>query len=306
MYNPTDYVFPIVLPRLRAKAAGRALARLDGIACLSLALLGLIFLAGPALAQSKSETPLPAKTGTSVPASVPSAFEPVETPPSVPDKRTDKNADIAIENAHLEVGTSCVAMRLTNKGKTLDALLKAETPVGKAVMISQTMHQDVPRIEIYPEKPTTLQLGLMCIIVRGVKTPFKAGDSFDLTLTFEKAPAKKVRVSVVTAEQVPSYKPENAEPPAKQEAVKHKENAKEGAAKSPEKQNEKETEKKPDVKATEEKASEEKKPEVKAPEEKKPEEKKEDKKTEAPTAPASTTSTPASPASASPITGDKP
>lgn len=124
-----------------------------------------------------------------------------------PDASVKRNPDIAAEDARLEAGTSCVGMRLTNKGKTLDALLKAETSIGKAVLISQMMHQDVARIEVYPEKPTVLQPGGLCVLVRGVKVPLKAGEHFDITLSFEKAEATRVSVLVTAPEEVPASAP---------------------------------------------------------------------------------------------------
>lgn len=260
MFYSRNCFLPIASSCLRANTAGRVCARLRQLLTLTTALL---MMALPAFAQTKIST-------AAASAALLTATDSAESPAA----NVKRSADIVAENAQLEAGTGCVAMQLSNRGHTLDALLKAETPVGKAVLISQTMHQDVARIEIYPDKPTMLGPGGLCVLVRGVKSPLKPGEHFDITLTFEKAAPTKVSVAVTAPEPVPASPPHA--PAAKPEHAEAKKAPIKPDAAPPET---KPTEAKPpeqkpiDAKAADDKPLSGKAPDASKPEEKKPEEK---------------------------------
>lgn len=95
-------------------------------------------------------------------------------------------------------------LSVENKGKDADKLVSASSPVAKSVEIHTMSMQDnvmkmreVPGIELQPGAKIAMKPGegyhLMLI---GLKQPLKAGDSFPLTLSFEKAGKTEVSVTV--------------------------------------------------------------------------------------------------------------
>jgi copper(I)-binding protein len=91
---------------------------------------------------------------------------------------------------------------IENTGRSTDKLVGATSPIAKSVEIhSMSMDgnvmkmREVPNIELKPSATVEMKPGqgnhLMLV---GLNKPLKAGDSFPLTLTFEKA--GKVDVSV--------------------------------------------------------------------------------------------------------------
>lgn len=126
---------------------------------------------------------------------------------------------IIVSDAFLEEGDNCVSMTLTSKTQGIDAVMGAATPVaGKVVLIDQRMHKDVPKIEMMPDVPLKIARGTVCLILRDMKTPPKAGEKFQITLKFDRAPSVIAQVKVVA--QAASSEP--APPPVtvKSESVK--------------------------------------------------------------------------------------
>jgi hypothetical protein len=94
-------------------------------------------------------------------------------------------------------------MKLTNKGKTADKLIRAETPAAATVEL-HTMSMDgnvmrmrqVESIEIKPGASVALAPGGLHIMMVGLKQPLKAGDKLPLTLWFEKAGKLEVQLAI--------------------------------------------------------------------------------------------------------------
>jgi copper(I)-binding protein len=93
-------------------------------------------------------------------------------------------------------------LRLENQGGA-DKLLSATTPVSKSVEMHMTsMDGDVMRmrqvdaIELPANKLVDLKPGASHIMLVGLKAPLKEGDSFPMTLKFEKAGEVVVDVKV--------------------------------------------------------------------------------------------------------------
>lgn len=92
---------------------------------------------------------------------------------------------------------------ITNDGRQVDRLVKVASPIaGKARLHTNMMEgavmkmRPVEAIEIGPGKPAVLKPGGLHIMLMGLKSPLKEGETFPMTLTFEKAGAVEVRVMV--------------------------------------------------------------------------------------------------------------
>ncbi|MGH7122816.1 MAG: copper chaperone PCu(A)C [Stellaceae bacterium] len=90
--------------------------------------------------------------------------------------------------------TAALYMTLVNKGPAEDRLVSVSTPAaGKAELHSTTtengvMHMGpVAALEVKPGTPTVLKPGGYHVMLMDLKGPLVAGQSFALTLTFEKA-----------------------------------------------------------------------------------------------------------------------
>jgi periplasmic copper chaperone A len=101
-------------------------------------------------------------------------------------------------------------LRLENHGSG-DRLLSASAEVANRVELHESrMEGDVMRmrqldaIEVPADKAVVLQPGGMHIMLVGLKAPLKKGDSFALTLKFEKAGEVKVDVKVEAGEAGPA------------------------------------------------------------------------------------------------------
>jgi copper(I)-binding protein len=94
-------------------------------------------------------------------------------------------------------------MKFTNKGKTTDKLVKAETPAAGAVEL-HTMSMDgnvmrmreVNAIEVQPGATVTLAPGGLHVMLVGLKQPLKQGDKVPMTLWFEKAGKVEVHLAI--------------------------------------------------------------------------------------------------------------
>lgn len=102
--------------------------------------------------------------------------------------------------------TAAAYLTVTNAGAAADRLVAASAPVaGKATLHESKMVKGV--MEMRPLGPVTLQPGQSLTLKPGsdhimlthLKAPLKAGQSFPLTLTFEKAGAITVTVPVEKA-----------------------------------------------------------------------------------------------------------
>lgn len=95
---------------------------------------------------------------------------------------------------------------IKNSGEQADRLLGASTPVATAVELQSLqkhgngLHAEaVGSIELPPKTSTLLRhTGDFQLLLRGLKQPLKEGDRFDLTLNFEHAGSRTVKVWVQT------------------------------------------------------------------------------------------------------------
>lgn len=88
-------------------------------------------------------------------------------------------------------------------GAMPDRLTGAKSPVAATAEVHETTHDDgvmkmraVPALTLEPGKPVTLAPGGYHLMLMGLKQPLKAGDSFPLELSFEKAQPITVTVKV--------------------------------------------------------------------------------------------------------------
>lgn len=95
------------------------------------------------------------------------------------------------------------AAYVTIVSPTADQLVSASTPVAnKAELHMMEMSgmvmkmRPIAGVTIPPGKPVSLAPGGMHIMLMGLKQPLRAGQSFPLTLTFEKAGPRTVDVAV--------------------------------------------------------------------------------------------------------------
>jgi len=112
----------------------------------------------------------------------------------------------AVENAWARAtpGKSAIgAAYLTIRSMTADRLVAASTPVAKkAELHTMSMSgmvmkmRPIAGIDIPAGKPVTLAPGGTHIMLMGLAKPLEAGQSFPLTLTFEKAGTQTVNVAV--------------------------------------------------------------------------------------------------------------
>lgn len=116
--------------------------------------------------------------------------------------------DIRVEHpwARATIGKAkngAVYMTLVNTGSTPDRLLGAASPVAeRAGAHAHTMEGNVMKmhpvqaIEVAPGSPTVLKPGGLHIMLFGLAAPLKAGETFPLTLSFERAGALAIEVLV--------------------------------------------------------------------------------------------------------------
>jgi len=126
-----------------------------------------------------------------------------------------EDASITVTGAHanptlLGVTTGVVYFTLSNHGATPDALTGAATPAAE----SAELHEDVmtgdvmsmKKIDTLPLPPgaaVTLAQGKYHLMLTGVKSPLKPGDTVPLTLTFEKHAPIEIDVPVIKPVKTP-------------------------------------------------------------------------------------------------------
>ena len=94
-------------------------------------------------------------------------------------------------------------LSIANDGLEVDRLLKAATPVAKKAAIHTHIMdggimklRPVEALEVNPGEPAVLKPGGLHVMLMGLKAPLKEGETFPLTLTFEKAGTLEVQVNV--------------------------------------------------------------------------------------------------------------
>lgn len=125
-----------------------------------------------------------------------------------PTVQADTKVDaIEIHDAHARImpgaKVGAAYLRIANAGKEADRLVAVSTPVaGKAELHSVTDDNGVMKmrpvdgIAVKPGQTVELKPGGLHIMLMDVQGGLKPGDTFALTLTFEKAGAKSVSASV--------------------------------------------------------------------------------------------------------------
>jgi copper(I)-binding protein len=99
--------------------------------------------------------------------------------------------------------TGAVYLTVVNNGRAADRLLGATTPVADKVQFHSVSEEngvshmrEMSSVEIGPGAKATFSPGGMHIMVVGLKQPLKEGDTFPITLSFEKAGKRDVTVSI--------------------------------------------------------------------------------------------------------------
>jgi copper(I)-binding protein len=99
--------------------------------------------------------------------------------------------------------TGAAYLTVTNSGAAADRLVGASSPVAATTELHEDKEENgimkmrpVPVLPIAPGQSITLKPGGYHLMLTGLKAPLKQGESFPLTLTFEKAGAKEVQVEV--------------------------------------------------------------------------------------------------------------
>jgi periplasmic copper chaperone A len=94
-------------------------------------------------------------------------------------------------------------LTVINSGTVADRLVGASSPVAATTDLHEDKEENgimkmrpVPALAIAPGQSITLKPGAYHLMLTGLKAPLKQGDSFPLTLTFEKAGAKEVEVAI--------------------------------------------------------------------------------------------------------------
>lgn len=115
-------------------------------------------------------------------------------------------------------------LTVTNSGSESDKLIAAEGTVAKKVELHGHQMDDgvmkmrpVEAIEVAPGEPTVLKPGGLHVMLMGLKAPLVEGESFHLTLVFEKAGRIEVEVAIQKATDM--------EPNSDHGAMEHKPNS---------------------------------------------------------------------------------
>ena len=120
-----------------------------------------------------------------------------------------KAGDLQIEHPYTRASpgrTGGVFLKIANKGKTADRLVSAAASVAGTVELHTTVKdgevmrmRPVAAIDIPAGGGAKLQPGGLHVLLIGLTKPLKEGESFPLTLTFEKAGKVEVKVEVQKA-----------------------------------------------------------------------------------------------------------
>ena len=120
-----------------------------------------------------------------------------------------KVGDLQIEHPYTRASagrTGGVFLEIANKGKTADRLVSAAASIAGTVELHTTVKdgevmrmRPVAAIDIPASGAAKLQPGGLHVMLIGLTKPLKEGESFPLTLTFEKAGKVEVKVEVQKA-----------------------------------------------------------------------------------------------------------
>jgi len=104
------------------------------------------------------------------------------------------------------LSTGVVYMTINNSGGTDDRLVAAQSPVAKTVQVHIEINDNgiekmrqLRSIDVKSNSKATLAPGGIHLMLAGLKHHLKNGQSFPLTLTFEKAGKIEVKVAVKKA-----------------------------------------------------------------------------------------------------------
>jgi periplasmic copper chaperone A len=104
--------------------------------------------------------------------------------------------------------TGGVYLTIDNASNTTDRLLRASTPIAAGAAVHQTVMEDgmmkmraVPSVEIRPGGRLEMKRDGYHLMLLDLKQPLREGDSFPMTLTFERGGT--VTVSVQVDEMIP-------------------------------------------------------------------------------------------------------
>ena len=116
------------------------------------------------------------------------------------------DAEIMIEEpyARASIPNGAVFMTLMNEGNSDDVLISAESEVAKAVELHESkMNEDgvmkmspVPNIPVAAGGSATLKPGGLHVMLMGLQKELAVGDTFTVTLNFEKAGPQTIEVEV--------------------------------------------------------------------------------------------------------------
>lgn len=92
-------------------------------------------------------------------------------------------------------------MTIHNRGSEADQLVSVETPVAKSASVHETVRHDgmmtmrpVARLTIGPGRSAVLEPGGLHIMLMGLRAPLEKGQTFPLTLQFERAGAIELQL----------------------------------------------------------------------------------------------------------------
>ncbi len=85
---------------------------------------------------------------------------------------------------------------LSNTERNTDRLVGGATPIAKEVLLRAEDGSPLEYLELLPHHPLALRPGRKYIALRGLKGPLALGDSFPLTLRFDRAGEVTITVMV--------------------------------------------------------------------------------------------------------------
>jgi copper(I)-binding protein len=115
---------------------------------------------------------------------------------------------IAVEHAWARATTAAAKtgaayFTIVNKGTSEDRLISASSPASDKAQLHVTIEdhgvmrmRPMPDLEIKPGATVSLVPGQMHLMLIGLKAPLKLGETFSVTLTFEKAGSVDIQVKV--------------------------------------------------------------------------------------------------------------
>jgi periplasmic copper chaperone A len=102
--------------------------------------------------------------------------------------------------------TGAAYLTLVNNGTSADRLIHASTPMAEKVQVHQEIDEngvmkmrELPVVEIGPGAALTFKPGGTHMMIIGLKQPLKKGQTFPLTLDFEKAGKIDLQIPIAKA-----------------------------------------------------------------------------------------------------------